>query len=135
MAFWNAIPLVGDVLGMVGDELKARRKRHHAKLETELTMEQAKQKALLHQAESKQAHQIEWDTIMAKGSTSSWKDEWLTILFSIPLVACFIPGLDAWVVAGFEALERTPDWYVYALSVVVAASFGVRKVVGKLGRK
>ena len=28
----------------------------------------------------------EWEKLMAKGSTQSLKDEWLTLLFSIPLI-------------------------------------------------
>jgi len=32
-----------------------------------------------------------WDTIAQANAGNSWKDEWLTILFSIPLILCFIP--------------------------------------------
>ena len=34
--------------------------------------------------------EAEWDRIMANASANSWKDEWLTILFSIPLILCFL---------------------------------------------
>lgn len=71
-----------------------------------------------------------WEQIMAQGSTTSWKDEWLTVLFSIPLVMCFIPGLVKFVVQGFAALDTMPEWYIYTLSVIVAASFGVKSVIG-----
>ena len=70
----------------------------------------------------------------AKASDNSWKDEWLTILFSIPLVLAFIPGCEDIVQIGFNQLQLMPDWYKYALSVIVAASFGVRSAT-KLFKK
>jgi hypothetical protein len=33
---------------------------------------------------------------------------------------------------GFANLAQTPDWYVMMLSVAVAASFGVRNVIGSI---
>ena len=57
--------------------------------------------------------EIDWDIEMAKGSQSSWKDEWLTILFSVPLVMAFIPGMEGIVENGFNQLEAMPTWYQY----------------------
>ena len=71
-----------------------------------------------------------WEEIMAQGSQTSWKDEWLTILFSIPLIFSFIPAAVPTVVQGFAALDAMPDWYRYTLSIIVAASFGVRSAIG-----
>jgi hypothetical protein len=66
----------------------------------------------------KQAESVaDWETAMARSSQQSWKDEWLTILFSIPV------------------LQNMPEWYHYALSVIVAASFGVRSVIGIMNKK
>jgi len=36
---------------------------------------------------------------------------------------------------GFVVLETMPQWYQITLSVIVAASFGVRSVVGFINRK
>lgn len=67
-----------------------------------------------------------WEEIMARGSTTSWKDEYLLILFSIPLILSFIPAFVGDVHAGFAALETTPAWYRAAIGIMVSASFGVR---------
>jgi len=72
---------------------------------------------------------------MAKGSQSSWKDEWLVILFSIPLILAFIPGMEEVVANGFQQLEQMPEWYQYSLGVIVAASFGVRSATKFFGKK
>jgi len=38
---------------------------------------------------SRATSEADWEKIMAEGSQNSWKDEWLTILFSIPLILVF----------------------------------------------
>lgn len=72
---------------------------------------------------------------MAENSGQSWKDEWLTILFSIPLILAFIPDMVPYVMQGFEALEQMPAWYQYTLSIIVGASFGVRSAIGFMKAK
>jgi len=74
--------------------------------------------------------EADWEKIMAENSGQSWKDEWLTLLFSIPLIMAFLPSMVPYVKEGFIVLEQMPDWYQYTLSVIVAASFGVRSAVG-----
>ena len=85
--------------------------------------------------EKKATGEIDWDIEMAKSSSTSWKDEWLTILFSIPLILAFIPGMEDVVQNGFEQLNKMPEWYQYSLGVIVAASFGVRSATKFFGKK
>jgi len=70
-----------------------------------------------------------WENIQAGNSGSSWKDEWLTLLFSVPLVMAFFPSAVPYVIDGFKALEEMPEWYRVYLGVIMAASFGVRQLV------
>jgi len=86
-------------------------------------------------SEAKAKHAADWDSIAQQNSGNSFKDEWLTLLFSIPLILCFIPAAVPYVKEGFAVLEQMPDWYQYLLSVIVAASFGVRSAVGFMNRK
>ena len=76
----------------------------------------------------KQAESVaDWETAMARSSQQSWKDEWLTILFSIPLILAFCGDWGRQIVAdGFLALDAMPSYYQYTLGVIVSASFGVR---------
>ena len=85
--------------------------------------------------QKKATGEIDWDLEMARGSQSSWKDEWLTILFSIPLILAFIPGMEEVVANGFAQLNAMPEWYQYSLGVIVAASFGVRSATKFFGKK
>lgn len=67
-----------------------------------------------------------WENIHAHNSGQSWKDEWFTILFSIPCVLAFFPEMVPIVMQGFSVLETMPDWYKAFLGAAVAASFGLR---------
>lgn len=84
--------------------------------------------------EKKATAEIDWDLEAIKGSQNSWKDEWLTILFSIPMILAFIPGMEGIVEQGFTQLESMPEWYQYSLGIIVAASFGIRSAT-KIFRK
>ena len=84
---------------------------------------------------SRATSEADWEKIMAEGSQNSWKDEWLVILFSVPLILAFIPGMEDVVSHGFQQLEQMPEWYQYSLGVIVAASFGVRSATKFFGKK
>ena len=75
----------------------------------------------------KQASQntADWEQLHAKGSQTSWKDEFWTIVFAIPLIMGFI-GYAEEANEGFLALSNMPDWYQYTLVTMVLASFGIR---------
>ena len=73
--------------------------------------------------------EIDWELAAIRATQSSWKDEWLTILFSLPLVLCFCGDWGRQIVTdGFIALQNMPDWYQVSLGAIVAASFGIRSV-------
>jgi|TARA_R110000796_G_scaffold151753_1_gene268267 hypothetical protein len=69
-----------------------------------------------------------WETTQAEASQSSWKDEWFTIILSVPLIMCFIPSLVPYVKEGFTVLESMPDFYKTFLGAAIAASFGIKSL-------
>ena len=105
-------PIVNAVAGIAGSWVES-------KIET--------QKAKTEVAKKVAAGEMEWNQTMAAASSSSWKDEWLTILVSIPLILAFT-GHEDIVQRGFEALDSMPDFYKTAVGVVFAASFGVQQL-------
>jgi len=98
-------------------------------------MKVAEAKAKANVMERQATGEIDWDLEAIKGSQNSWKDEWLVILFSIPLILAFIPGGEEIVQNGFAQLEKMPEWYQYSLGVIIAASFGVRSATKFFGKK
>lgn len=108
------IPIVSGLFKLAESWLEGHRKKTEAKSD--------RAAELLRQQGS-------WEEIMAQNSATSWKDEWLTILFSIPLILAFVPPAVPAVQAGFVVLATMPDWYITTVGVIVAASFGVRSAI------
>ena len=109
-----AIPIISEIFGIAKTWLEGYQKKQVAK--DDRAAELIRQEG-------------NWDNIMAQGAANSWKDEWLTLLFSIPLIGSFVPGLVPHMQAGFEVLNAMPGWYKYTIGVIVAASFGVRSAI------
>ena len=123
--------LIGPIADLAGTWMSGKAEEKKAQSATKVAKAQAE--AIVMQ--KKATGEIDWDLEMAKGSQTSWKDEWLTILFSIPLILAFIPGMEDLVRNGFQQLEQMPEWYQYSLGVIVAASFGTRAATKFFGKK
>ena len=123
--------LIGPITDLAGTWLNGKVEK--SKAETGAKVARAKAEATI--MERKATGELDWDLEMAKGSQSSLKDEWLTILFSIPLILAFVPGMEEIVANGFRQLQEMPEWYQYSLGVIVAASFGVRSATKFFGKK
>ena len=79
--------------------------------------------------------EIDWDLAAIQATQNSWKDEWITLLFSIPLILAFCGDWGNSIVqAGFLALETMPTWYQYSLGGIVSASIGIRSVSKFFGK-
>ena len=124
--------LIGPVSGLISSWMDSKTEEQRGKTAIAKAKAEAEATVMVSAATST----ADWEKLMAKGSQSSWKDEWLTILFSIPLVLSFAGEWGRTIVAeGFAALEVMPDWYQYTLGVIVAASFGVRSATKFFGKK
>ena len=126
---WTA--LIGPIANIAGSWMDGKVEQTKAKANANV----AKAKAEAAIMEKKATGEIDWDIEMARASSSSWKDEGLVLLFSIPLILAFIPGMEGVVQNGFDQLNRMPEWYQYSLGVIVAASFGVRSATKFFGKK
>jgi len=117
------ISLIGPLLSIGKQYLKGKQELNLAQSKAKLVQVEAKAEISRKVA----AGELEWNNTMAEASNNSWKDEWLTILVSIPLILAFA-GKEDVVTRGFEALELMPDFYKTAVGVVFAASFGVQQL-------
>tara|TARA_R100001198_G_scaffold10297_1_gene4460 strand:+ start:330 stop:716 length:387 start_codon:yes stop_codon:yes gene_type:complete len=124
--------LIGPIASLAGTWLDGKVEKTKAESATKV----AKAKAEATIMEKKATGEIDWDLTMAEGSKHSWKDEWLTILFSVPLVLAFCGEWGREIVAqGFTALDAMPDYYKYTLGIIVSASFGTRAATKFFGKK
>jgi hypothetical protein len=124
--------LLGPITNIVGGIVQGKMEQKAAESKAKVAKAEAQAQIMLSQATS----EADWEKIMAEGSQESWKDEWLTILFSVPLVLAFCGEWGRDIVAdGFTALNAMPDYYRYTLGAIVSASFGIRGATKFFGRK
>ena len=124
--------LLGPITELAGGWLKGKASAQAASANLKLVEAEAKATIMKSAATS----EAEWERVMAEGSRDSWKDEWLTLLFSVPLILAFFGDWGRVIVEqGFLALEVMPTWYQYTLGVIVSASFGVRSASKFFGKK
>ena len=133
----GVLSVIGGVLktaaGPVTEWIKGKQAIKAAKVDAEITVIQSRAKHIQTMATKDQDAEIDWN--LAQIKNSGWKDEYLLLLFSIPLVMCFIPGYDQYVVKGFVALDGCPEWYQWSISIMVAAAYGYQKIANSFGKK
>ena len=113
-----------------GGELSKWSERRDTIKTAELDAKVATIKAQAELAVYKMKSDIEWDLKWADGATSSWKDEFMMLVFMAPMIAVFIPGLRPFVVDGFEYMKTLhPDfgwWYMAGITIIFSAVFGMK---------
>ena len=124
--------LLGPVTSIVGGIVQGKMEQKAAETKAKVAKAEAQAQIMLSQATS----EADWEKVMAEGSQDSWKDEWLTILFPVPLVLAFCGEWGRDIVAdGFTAFNAMPDYYRYTLGAIVSASFGIRGATKFFGKK
>ncbi len=123
---WNSI--VGALLGKVAPKV-ADYYMQKQQLKADIELEILKGKAAYEAAKTQRAsesegHDHEWE--LASIANSGWKDEWVLVILSIPMVCVFVPFLTDDIQAGFDALATTPLWYRTTVMTIYLATFGIR---------
>jgi len=123
---WSSVvgALLGKVAPKVADYYIAKQEKKFElklkKIDVAIAREEAKQKRI---SES-EARDDGWER--AQIANSGWKDEYVLIILSIPLVLSFIPWTVAYVQMGFAALAQTPEWYRWLILLIFTAIYGIR---------
>jgi hypothetical protein len=133
--------ILAPIFGVVTKPLEEWQKRKTLTVELE-----AKEKDRQHEINMKKADiakelaskgitvESTWDQRAQEDMKVSWKDEYLLVLFSIPLVGAFIPKYQDAVLQGFKVLENTPQWYILSILGMVAGAWGLRWLISRTKR-
>ena len=127
---FGLLKTVGD---LIAEPIKNWQRRKQARIESDLRINEAKTEAKIERLKTGQQADIAWENTSI--TQSGWKDEWFTVVLSIPAILCFIPGMAEYVQAGFNALRDTPEWYQWAFLVAIGSSFGYRKIADFMALK
>lgn len=89
-----------------------------------LIMAKAEAEANKMKRESEQDYDL--DKLSMIAMDKSWKDEFLLILFSIPIAMCFFPEYRQYVEDGFKTLNIIPEWFMYIYVAMIVVIYGLR---------
>ena len=111
--------LIAPVANIAGGYLKNKAEEKQAKHE-------AKMKVIQNDGD--------WESKAVDASANSWKDEFWTIVLSVPIfmigysIVVGDPEIVDRVEQGFVALSGLPEWYQYLLFIAISSSFGIKGV-------
>lgn len=112
---WQA--LIGPVADIAKQFLKNRAEKSQAKHKREIAVIKG---------------EIDADVASAENMAGSIKDEYLTLVFTTPLIIAFYAAIVGdiemmtRVREGVAVLDTMPEWYQWSIVGIVAASFGIR---------
>lgn len=66
----------------------------------------------------------EWERIMAKTSETSWKDEYVLFIMSLPFIGLYFAPERT--IQWIENIPLLPGWFTGLFSTIALASFGIR---------
>lgn len=129
--------ILGIITALLGIGSKALEKRQELKqveLEGKIKISVAEAEAKVARLNKAVDAEIDWDQEAASQMKYSWKDEYITLLLSAPMILAFMGDWGRTAVAdGFNAISLAPDWYKVSFLAAVAASFGIRALVNRFG--
>lgn len=131
----GAVSIVKSLFGAGTDAIKGWSERKTMKAQHKINLEAVKQNHEITMAAAGQLADIQADVSTISQMSLTWKDEYLTLIFTIPAILAFIPGMADIVKDGFTALKETPQWYQALLILVAASGLGLRKFVDGLMNK
>ena len=71
------------------------------------------------------SHEAKLERIRAQ--KNDWKDEFLLIVWSTPILISFVPPLQDSAFKAFDYMKELPEWYMGGWVAISLAVFGVNK--------
>lgn len=121
---------IGGVLGAAGDAVSSwwtmRQETKKTAHENKLALATAKTHAMITAFEKGQAYDFAWEKTSI--DNSGWKDEFVTVAYSIPALLAMFPDTRSWATEWFTVMGGAPEWYMYSLAGLIASALGVRGI-------
>ena len=111
---------------IAGEYLKERQQLKNnlklAKLQGKIDLQNAKTQAAIAQ----QNHIQTWEMQSLELHSRGWKDEVVLLVVLFPYIGSFIPGVQNYILTGFEYLAKMPYWAVGLTVAICLAIYGIR---------
>lgn len=144
----GGIGIAKDWLKSKGEENLAKQKAKQAEEEGKIIVRKAAAEAKAAAMKARMEGDVAWENIWSSGAQDSWKDEYWTIILSMPLILTMVPSVVSClpfvgtpmmaahhVREGLEAINAMPQWYQWGVGASIGASFGYRKITDFFAKK
>jgi len=134
----NPFMILGPLIEIGREWLSHRSKLKEVKRQSEIRIAEKKTEATIKRIENGDTHAATMDQLSV--GERGWKDDYLLIIATIPLLMAFSPALLPLAIAGFAALDELPEWYMWVVLGLFIDTFGFRRMIrvaleGWLSRK
>jgi len=133
------LPIIDGLIGIGKTWLDGKNKESEAKtaatlisLQAESDIKKAQAISATIRAEKGEESNSNLDRLAMENMQKSWKDELILIVFLIPMIMAFIPGMDKHALAGFAVIAMMPQWYQYIIVGMVVVIYGLRGLLEKV---
>jgi hypothetical protein len=131
---WNLLTSgLGAIVAPVTTIIDHWQQRRDAQLKSDLAISEAQTQAKITLVQTAQTADIAWENLSIQ--KSGWRAGYITVVFTIPAVLCFVPDAVGYVRAGFAALNETPVWYQSVVAGVVASALGLKHIADFMSLK
>lgn len=114
---------LGEIAGeYLKDRQKLKSQLKLAKLQGQIDLETARFAAKAAQ----QQHIQTWEQSYVNQQATSFKDEVVLFVVLFPYIGAFIPGVQDYILVGFQYLEQMPYWAVGLTVTIFLAIYGIR---------
>ena len=127
--------LFGSIVSAVASLGKSWLENKKIKTQQKMMVQEAQLKAEIKRIE-KSAEEVKgdinYDLEVLRNQRYSYKDEIALACVILPFIGNFIPGLQDYVLRGWEYLDKAPEWYSYIFIGAISASLGIRFLTKKM---
>tara|TARA_R110001606_G_scaffold321588_2_gene468506 strand:- start:947 stop:1390 length:444 start_codon:yes stop_codon:yes gene_type:complete len=130
--------VLGPIISGVSTYFTSRQKIKEVELEGTIAVKKAEANAKIAVSEAKirmavegRADTADLDKMAMQDMRTSYKDEYLLGLFSIPMILAFIPEYADVALKGFTVVDSMPEWYKWVFIGMVLVIFGLRGLATK----
>lgn len=88
--------------------------------------------ATLEMAKAGQLIDADLDKASMEDMKTSWKDEFVLLVFIVPMMMAFVPQLSMYSLKGFEVISSMPEWYRYIIIGMIIVIYGMRGLLKSL---
>lgn len=124
------IELGGIILSGISNYFSKRQDIAKLKVEQEKEVIVAETKSKVARLERESAQDFDLNRYALESMRTSWTDEFVLIIITIPFIMLFIPTYQSYAISGLQAMDSsTPIWYQILLLAIFLSIYGLRDIL------